>query len=312
MNEIRFDGRTAIVTGAGAGLGRSHALGLAMRGANVIVNDLGVATDGSSQSSDAAQAVVQEITERGGKAIASGANVADSEQVQAMVDMAIKTFGTIDILVNNAGILRDKSFAKMEMDNFHVVLDVHLTGSANCTKAVWGQMMEQKYGRIVMTSSASGLYGNFGQANYGAAKAGVFGLMNVLAQEGAQKNVRVNTLLPTAATRMTEGLLSQDVLDLLGPETITPGLLMLVSEDAPNKMVLGAGAGCFTETQITETAGVALVGDELTPEGVMAALSRIRDPEGATAMENAFSQSHKVARMAAATRGLPLPWNEDE
>jgi NAD(P)-dependent dehydrogenase (short-subunit alcohol dehydrogenase family) len=312
MKEIRFDGRTAIVTGAGAGLGRSHALGLAMRGANVVVNDLGVSTDGSAQSSDAAQAVVHEITDRGGKAIANGANVADFTQVQDMVNSAIQEFGSIDILVNNAGILRDKSFAKMELDNFRLVVDVHLMGSVNCTKAVWNHMVDQGYGRIVMTTSTSGMYGNFGQSNYGAAKAGVFGLMNVLAQEGATKNIRVNTLAPTAATRMTEELLTQDVLELLEPETITPGLLMLVSEDAPTKMVLGAGAGCFTETRIVETAGVSLVGDDLSPEGVAAALEKIRDSNGETTMDNAFSQTRKYARMAAAARGLPLPWNEVE
>lgn len=310
MKPIRFDGRTAIVTGAGAGLGRSHALGLAARGANVVVNDLGVATDGTAQGSQAAHAVVEEIHAAGGNAIANGADVTDFDQVQAMVREAIATFGAVDILVNNAGILRDKTFAKMEMDDFHVVLAVHLFGSANCTKAVWGHMVEREYGRIVMTTSASGMYGNFGQSNYGAAKAGVFGLMNVLAQEGARRNIRVNTLAPTAATRMTEGLLTRDVLDLLDPETITPGLLALVSEDAPTKLVLGAGAGCFAEIRICETPGVALHGEALSPEGVMASLAAIRDPEGQDVMENAFLQTRKYARMAAAARGLPLPWNE--
>lgn len=308
MSDIRFDGRTAIVTGAGAGLGRSHALGLAARGANVVVNDLGVATDGTSQGSDAAQSVVEEIRAAGGKALANGANVADFDQVQTMVAEAIDTFGSVDILVNNAGILRDKSFAKMDMDDFRLVVDVHLTGSANCSKAVWPHMLEREYGRIVMTTSASGMYGNFGQSNYGAAKAGVFGLMNVLAQEGLRKNIRVNTLAPTAATRMTEGLLGEDVLALLQPETITPGLLALVCENAPTKMILGAGAGCFTETVVTETAGVALQGDALSPEGVFAALGRIRDTEGAEVMNDAFAQTRKYARMAAAARGLPLPW----
>ncbi|MCM2474531.1 SDR family NAD(P)-dependent oxidoreductase [Rhizobium sp. CG5] len=310
MNPIRFDGRTAIVTGAGAGLGRSHALGLAARGANVVVNDLGVAADGTAKGSRAAHAVVEEIRAAGGHAIASGADVTDFEQVRAMVRDAIATYGAIDILVNNAGILRDKTFAKMEMDDFHLVLDVHLVGSANCTKAVWNHMVEREYGRIVMTTSASGMYGNFGQSNYGAAKAGVVGLMNVLAQEGMRKNIRVNTLAPTAATRMTEGLLTPDVLDLLAPETITPGLLALVSEDAPTKLILGAGAGCFAEIRICETPGVALHDEALSPEGVMASLAAIRDPEGQDVMENAFSQTRKYARMAAAARGLPLPWNE--
>ncbi|WP_440412544.1 SDR family NAD(P)-dependent oxidoreductase [Neorhizobium petrolearium] len=310
MKEIRFDGRTAIVTGAGTGLGRSHALGLAARGANVVVNDLGVATDGTIEGSQAARAVVEEIRAGGGNAISSGANVTDFDQVQAMVAEAIAAFGAVDILVNNAGILRDKTFAKMDMDDFRTVVDVHLIGSANCTKAVWNHMIEREYGRIVMTTSTSGLYGNFGQSNYGSAKAGVFGLMNVLAQEGARKNIRVNTLAPTAATRMTEGLLSQDVLELLGPETITPGLLALVCEDAPTKMILGAGAGCFAEIRIYETQGIALTGEQLSPEGVMASLAAIRNPEDQDVMENAFSQTRKYARMAAAARGLPLPWNE--
>ncbi|MGA1612300.1 MAG: SDR family NAD(P)-dependent oxidoreductase [Rhodobacteraceae bacterium] len=310
MSEIRFDNRVAIVTGAGVGLGRSHALGLAARGAKVVVNDLGAATDGTGASSQAAQAVVQEIHDMGGQAIANGANVTDPVQVQAMVDEAIDTFGHVDILVNNAGILRDKTFAKASLDDFRVVLDVHLMGSVNCTHALWSHMVGREYGRIVLTTSASGLYGNFGQSNYGAAKAAMLGLMNVLAQEGGRKNVHVNMLAPTAATRMTEALLPPETLDLLRPETITPGLLMLVSEAAPNKMILGAGAGCFTETKVYETAGVALQGDALTPEGVLAALGQIRNPEGQTEMDNAFAQTRKYARMAAEARGLPAPWNE--
>jgi len=309
MSEIRFDNRVAIVTGAGVGLGRSHALGLAARGAKVVVNDLGAATDGTGASSQAAQAVVQEIHDMGGQAIANGANVTDPVQVQAMVDEAIDTFGHVDILVNNAGILRDKTFAKASLDDFRVVLDVHLMGSVNCTHALWSHMVGREYGRIVLTTSASGLYGNFGQSNYGAAKAAMLGLMNVLAQEGGRKNVHVNMLAPTAATRMTEALLPPETLDLLRPETITPGLLMLVSEAAPNKMILGAGAGCFTETKVYETAGVALQGDALTPEGVLAALGQIRNPEGQTEMDNAFAQTRKYARMAAEARGLPAPWN---
>ena len=310
MSEIRFDNRVAIVTGAGVGLGRSHALGLAARGAKVVVNDLGAATDGTGASSQAAQAVVQEIHDMGGQAIANGANVTDPVQVQAMVDEAIDTFGHVDILVNNAGILRDKTFAKASLDDFRVVLDVHLMGSVNCTHALWSHMVGREYGRIVLTTSASGLYGNFGQSNYGAAKAAMLGLMNVLAQEGGRKNVHVNMLAPTAATRMTEALLPPETLDLLRPETITPGLLMLVSEAAPNKMILGAGAGCFTETKVYETAGVALQGDALTPEGVLAAFGQIRNPEGQTEMDNAFAQTRKYARMAAEARGLPAPWNE--
>ena len=306
MAELRFDGQTAIVTGAGSGLGRSHAIGLAARGAKVVVNDLGVGPDGEMRHSDSARAVVEEIQGMGGTAMPHGANVADPDQVEAMVQATMEKFGSIDILVNNAGILRDKSFAKMALEDFRQVVDVHLMGSVYCSKAVWPHMIDQEYGRIVMTTSVSGMYGNFGQSNYGAAKAGVFGLMNVLAQEGARKNIKVNTLAPTAATRMTEGLLSQDVVDLMEPDTITPGLLVLVSQDAPTKMILGAGAGCFSEIRITETVGVALTGDALTPEGVSAVMTEIRDPRDAAVMDNAFSQTRKYARQAAAARGLSL------
>jgi len=305
MTSIRFDGRVAIVTGAGAGLGRSHALGLAARGAKVLVNDLGASRDGTG-TSNAAMAVVKEIRAAGGHAIANGANVADAAQVQAMVDEAIAEFGHVDILVNNAGILRDKTFAKMSLDDFRLVLDVHLMGTVNCTHALWRHMIEREYGRVVFTTSASGLYGNFGQSNYGAAKAAMLGLMNVLHQEGVRKNVRVNLLAPTAATRMTEELLPPQVLPLLRPETITPGLLALVSEDAPSKMILGAGGGCFAETKVYETQGVALPDDQLTPEAVIANMARIRDPEGQTEMPGAFDQTNKYIQMAAALRGISL------
>lgn len=304
---ISFEGRVAIVTGAGVGLGRAHALGLAARGCKVVVNDLGVATDGTSAGSEAAQAVVEEIRAAGGEAISNGADVTSREATQAMVDEAIAEFGQVDILVNNAGILRDKTFSKMELDDFWKVVDVHLMGSVNCTKAVWAHMNEREYGRIVMTTSASGMYGNFGQSNYGSAKAGVVGFMNVLAQEGAKRNIKVNTLAPTAATRMTENLMPQEMLDLLQPETITPGLIALVTEDAPTRMILGAGGGCFAETRITETQGVALQGDELSVEGVVAAMDKIRDPEGATVMAGAFEQTRKYIGKAADLRGIKLP-----
>ena len=307
---IRFDGRVAIVTGAGVGLGRCHALGLAERGAKVVVNDLGASTDGRGQSSDAARAVVEEIRAMGGRAIANGADVTDPAQVQAMVDEALAEFGHVDILVNNAGILRDKTFAKSTMEDFRKVLDVHLMGSVHTTHALWRHMVERGYGRIVYTTSGSGLYGNFGQSNYGAAKSSLLGLMNVLALEGAKYDIRVNMLAPTAATRMTESLLPPETLDLLQPEMITPGLLALVCDDAPSRMILGAGAGCFTETKILETAGVALQGDALSPEGVMAAMGQIRDPRGQADMHDAFAQTRKYARMAAEARGLPLPWND--
>ncbi len=217
MADIRFDGRVAIVTGAGTGLGRSHALGLAARGAKVVVNDLGVGRDGSGASSEAAEAVVEEIKAMGGDAMAHGCDVSDEDGVIDMVQQAVAIWGRIDIVVNNAGILRDKTFAKMEMADFRKVVDVHLIGSANVAHACWPIMREQKYGRIVFTSSASGLYGNFGQSNYGAAKAAMMGLMNVLHLEGARDNIRVNTLAPTAATRMTEELLPEEAVGLLAP-----------------------------------------------------------------------------------------------
>ena len=221
--EIRFDGKVAIVTGAGTGLGRCHALGLAARGARVMVNDLGASTDGQGASSAAAESVAEEIRAAGGDALAHGADVSDPEAVADMVGKAMEAWARVDILVANAGILRDKSFAKMQMSDFRKVVDVHLIGSANCAHAVWPVMRAQKYGRIVFTSSSSGLFGNFGQANYGAAKAAMMGLMNVLHLEGARDDIRVNTLAPTAATRMTEGLLPAEAAALLGPETIKIG-----------------------------------------------------------------------------------------
>ena len=253
---MRFDGRVAVVTGAGGGLGRQHALALAARGAKVVVNDLGGTLDGSGGTPSAALAVVEEIRKAGGEAIASGASVTDAAAVQAMVDAAMKTWGRVDILVNNAGILRDKSFTKMTLDDFRIVVEVHLMGAVNCCKAVWDIMRAQNYGRIVMTTSSSGLYGNFGQSNYGAAKMALVGLMQTLSIEGAKNNIHVNCLAPTAATRMTENLMSEAVLTLLQPEAVTPGLLALVTDDAPTRAILCAGAGAFERAHITLTQGV--------------------------------------------------------
>lgn len=311
MGEINFDGRVAIVTGAGVGLGRSHALGLAARGAKVVVNDLGVSTAGEGASASAAEQVVEEIRAMGGEAIAHGADVSDETQVRDMVAQAMTAWGRVDIVVNNAGILRDKTFAKMELSDFRKVVEVHLMGSATVSHTVWPILREQKYGRIVMTSSASGIYGNFGQSNYGAAKMGVVGLMNVLALEGARDNIRVNTLAPTAATRMTEDLLPPEALEVLKPETITPGLLFLVSDDAPTKTILGAGAGVFAQSRIYETPGVLLEGAANTPEAVAAAFEQIHDAEGQRELPNAFAQTRKFVRKAAETKGLSLPWGED-
>ena len=253
---MRFDGRVAVVTGAGGGLGRQHALALAARGARVLVNDLGGTLDGNGATPSAALAVVEEIRIAGGQAIASGASVTDAAAVQAMMAEAMAAWGRVDILVNNAGILRDKSFSKMTLDDFRLVVEVHLMGAVNCCKAVWDTMRAQNYGRIVMTTSSSGLYGNFGQSNYGAAKMALVGLMQTLSIEGAKHDIRVNCLAPTAATRMTEHLLPEAVLKLLQAEAVTPGLLALVAEDAPNRAILCAGAGAFERAHITLTQGV--------------------------------------------------------
>ncbi|RZJ04314.1 MAG: SDR family NAD(P)-dependent oxidoreductase [Brevundimonas sp.] len=273
---MKFDGRVAIVTGAGGGLGREHALALAKRGAKVVVNDLGGARDGSGGSSTAAEAVVAEIVAAGGEAIANAASVTDYAAVQAMVQAAMAKWGRVDILVNNAGVLRDKTFAKMEIEDFQFVVDVHLMGAVNCTKAVWDIMREQNYGRIVMTTSSSGLYGNFGQSNYGAAKMALVGLMQTLSIEGAKNDVRVNCLAPTAHTRMTEDLGARLPLELLGPEMVTPGLLYLVSEDAPSRCILAAGAGGFERAYVTLTQGAWISGED-APEQVAAQIEAISD-----------------------------------
>jgi NAD(P)-dependent dehydrogenase (short-subunit alcohol dehydrogenase family) len=250
---ISFKDRVAIVTGAGGGLGRSHALALAARGAKVVVNDFGRAgPDGTT----AADAVVAEIRAAGGTAMANHASVTDEAAVRAMVADVMAAWGRIDILVNNAGILRDKSFAKMEMSDFRLVVDVHLMGAAICTHAVWPVMKAQKFGRIVMTTSSTGLYGNFGQANYGAAKMALVGLMQTLSIEGAKDGIHVNCLAPTAATRMTEGLMPAAVLERLTPESVTPGLLYLVSDAAPTRAILCAGAGTFERAYVTMTGGL--------------------------------------------------------
>lgn len=275
---------------------RAHALGLAARGARVVVNDM---NDTSS--------VVSEIESAGGQAMAIAADVSDATAVESMVAQVMAHWGRIDILLNNAGILRDKTFAKMDMDDFAKVVDVHLLGTARCCHAVWPIMRAQGYGRIVLTASGSGLYGNFGQSNYGAAKAGMIGLMNVLHLEGAREDIRVNTLAPTAATAMTAGLLPEAALELLQPETITPGVLYLVSQDAPSRTILSAGGGTFAATQITETRG-ALIEGEITPEAVAAAWVDIVDPSGAEQLENAFAQTRKYALRAAKAKGVDLDW----
>ena len=303
---IRFDGRVAIVTGGGNGLGRNHCLQLAARGAKVVVNDLGGSVDGSGASTSAAESVAEEIRKAGGEAISNGADITKLDQVEAMVADAKAKWGRVDILVNNAGILRDRSFAKMTMEDFKKVVDVHLFGTANCTKAVWETMREQNYGRIMLTSSASGIYGNFGQANYGAAKTAMIGMMNVLHHEGAKNNIRINTLAPTAATRMLDGLFPEAVAALMGPELVTPGVLYLVSEDAPSKTILGAGAGCFSVVHIYETPAVFLGGANATVDDVAANWAKISSAEGEASLDGAFGQTGKFAAAAAAALGVEL------
>ncbi|WP_420479849.1 SDR family NAD(P)-dependent oxidoreductase [Brevundimonas sp. FT23028] len=276
---MSFEGKVAIVTGAGGGLGREHALALAKRGAKVVVNDLGGARDGSGASATAAEAVVAEIEALGGEAIANAASVTDYAAVEAMVKAAMDKWGRVDILVNNAGVLRDKTFAKMELADFQFVMDVHLMGAVNCTKAVWEIMRAQNYGRIAMTTSSSGLYGNFGQSNYGAAKMALVGLMQTLSIEGAKNDIRVNCLAPTAHTRMTEDLGAALPLEALGPELVSPGLLYLVSENAPSRCILAAGAGGFERAYVTITQGIHAVGDD-APEQIEARFAEISDRTG--------------------------------
>lgn len=278
----RFDGRVAIVTGAGNGLGKCYAIELARRGAAVVVNDFGGARDGAGGSATPAEAVAGEIRAAGGKAIANAANVADADQCREMAAAALAAFGRIDILIANAGILRDKSLGKMTAQEWNPVLDVHLSGSANCVMAAWNAMKEGGYGRILLTTSTSGLYGNFGQANYGAAKMGVVGLMNTACIEGSRSNIRVNCIAPTAATRMTADILNAEMLDMLKPEYVAPAALFLVGENGPNRTIMLAGAGHYACAEIRESEGVHLPLAERTPEGIAARFGEIRDMSRAT------------------------------
>jgi NAD(P)-dependent dehydrogenase (short-subunit alcohol dehydrogenase family) len=290
---LDFSGRVAIVTGAGGGLGREHALALAKRGAKVVVNDLGGARDGSGGSATAAQAVVDEIIAAGGEAIANSASVTDFDAVQAMVQETMEKWGRIDILINNAGILRDKSFGKMELDDFRLVIEVHLMGSVNCCKAVWPIMTAQNYGRIMMTTSSSGLYGNFGQSNYSAAKLGLVGLMQTLSIEGAKHDIRVNALAPTAATRMTNGLYPEAMLNAIQASDVVPAMLILAAEQAPNRAILCAGAGSFEAAHISLTKGVYLGRGEHTDDELLVRLQEVMDTSAQSIPANGMAQGHQ-------------------
>jgi NAD(P)-dependent dehydrogenase (short-subunit alcohol dehydrogenase family) len=292
MMELRD--RTAIVTGAGGGLGRSHALELARLGARIVVNDM----DG-----DSAARVADEINAGGGEAIAAAGSVTDEQQVADMVDRAMASFGRVDILINNAGILRDKSFAKMDLADFRLVVDVHLMGAVICTKAVWEIMRQQGYGRVVMTTSSSGLYGNFGQSNYGAAKLALVGLMQTLALEGDKYGIRVNCLAPTAATQMTEELLSPEALQQLSPELVSEGLLALVGDGAPTRAILCAGAGYFARANITLTKGTFIGGGEDAAGRVVDAWEQIGDRTGEAVPDYGLSQAEQ--ELAGAGVGAP-------
>ncbi len=292
---IRFDDKVAIVTGAGGGLGREYALELARRGAKVVVNDLGGDRTGSG-ASDAAHKVVEEIKAAGGEAMANGASVTEYDQMVEMVAKAKEAWGGVHVLINNAGVLRDKSFAKMEPADFAFVVQVHLLGSANATKAVWDTMREQNYGRILMTASSTGLYGNFGQTNYGAAKLGLAGFTKSLYLEGAKNNIKVNTLAPVAGTRMTEDLFPEQLFQAFSPDKVVPAALYLVSEDAPTNQIVGAGAGVFQAAYITLTPGVALSGDELSPEGIAKHWAEITDRTGEIVPDSGAGQSMMIGK----------------
>jgi len=290
---IEFNDKVAIVTGAGGGIGKEHALELARRGAKVVVNDLGGRVDGSG-ASDAAEEVVELIKSEGGEAISNGASVTDLDAVKNMVQQTMDEWGRIDILVNNAGILRDKSFHKVSIEDFNLVMDVHFQGSLNCTHTIFPIMREQEYGRIIFTSSASGVYGNFGQTNYGSAKMAMIGLMNTLKLEGQNKNIFTNSITPVAYTRMTEGLIPEDFGQNLKSEYITPAVIYLASDQAPNGVIIAAGAGVFSRINIQESMGVSLgTGEDMTPENIHANWDKISDMTNARALQNGGEQTLK-------------------
>ena len=291
---MTLEGRVAIVTGSAGGLGRSHVRYLARKGARVVVNDL---------SQNAADSVAREVTDAGGKALAIAGSVTDERAMGAMVGRVVDEWGRVDILVNNAGILRDKSFAKMSLDDFRLVVDVHLMGAVICTKAVWDMMRERRYGRIVTTTSSSGLYGNFGQANYGAAKMALVGLMQTLALEGEKHGIRVNCLAPSAATAMTEAILPPEALARLTPEEVSPGLVALVGDDAPTRMILLAGAGSFECAHVTMTQGVHLADRARAGEALCDQLQEVSSRAGEVVPATGWEQYElEVAKASASQR----------
>jgi NAD(P)-dependent dehydrogenase (short-subunit alcohol dehydrogenase family) len=298
MSDIRFDGQVVIVTGAGGGLGRSHALEFARRGAKVVVNDLGASVAGSGGSSTAADAVVTEIAAAGGEAIADGASVTDEGGVAAMIERTMAKWGRIDVLIANAGILRDKTFSKMEVGDFAAVVDVHLMGAVKPLKAMWEIMRAQNYGRVVVTTSSTGLYGNFGQSNYGAAKLALVGLMNTLKLEGGKNDIRVNAVSPVAATRMTDNLMPPEMLTKFAPEHVTPGVVYLASREAPNGAILTAGAGVFAVAQMVESEG-AYLGHAASAEAVQDNWTNITNFTGAEAYPAGMAQTQKFLRKSA-------------
>ena len=291
---IRFDDKVVIVTGAGGGLGKEHAIEFAKRGAKVVVNDLGSSVDGSG-ASDSANEVVENIKSTGGEAIANDASVTDLNAVKGMINEAMEKWGRVDVLVNNAGILRDKSFHKMSIEDFNSVMSVHFEGTLNCTHTVFPIMREQNYGRIIFTSSSSGVFGNFGQSNYGSAKMAMIGLMNTLKIEGQKYNIHSNSITPVAYTRMTDSLLPNEIGESLQPEFVTPAVIYLSSSEAPNGVIVSAGAGVYSRIFIHETDGVSLgMGDEMTPENIAANWDSISDMKGAKALQSGPEQSIKI------------------
>ncbi|MGV0820854.1 SDR family NAD(P)-dependent oxidoreductase [Martelella sp. AMO21009] len=292
---IDLTNRVAIVTGAGGGLGRQHALALAKRGAKLVVNDLGGNVDGTGGSSAAAEAVVEEIRQTGGEAIANGASVTDYQAVEAMVAKATERFGSVDILVANAGILRDRSFAKMDIADFKAVLDVHVMGSVNCAKAVWEGMRDRGHGRIIFITSSTGLFGNFGQSNYGAAKMALVGLMNTLALEGAKYDIKVNCLAPSAGTRMLEGLIPEDQLKALDPALVSPAVVAMAAKDAPTRTIICAGAGSFEITRVLMSHGVHIGGADDAAEQILGAMDTLKSMDDFIDPPSGFTQpSHEL------------------